>query len=162
RAPRSHLAPGASTVSLMIRLRDVATRSPGVTARARSTVLGPPREELAAQQLARRALRQRRHELVAARALEVREVRRLAPEGVEVVGAERRGRPRARHDERGDDLPPARVGQAHHAGLAHPRMAQEDLLDLDRVDVLAAGDDHVVDPTHREDVTLLVLVGEVA
>jgi hypothetical protein len=41
-------------------------------------------------------------------------------------------------------------------------MTGEHLLDLDRVDVLAARDDHVLDPVGEEEVALLVDVAAVA
>lgn len=50
-----------------------------------------------------------------------------------------------RRDERADHLPVAVVGHAHDAGLAHARVALQRDLDLERVDVLAAADDQVLD-----------------
>ena len=70
------------------------------------------------------------------------------------VGRQRVAPPRGRavevearvDDERGgDDLAPARVGDAERARRAHPRRRGEHALDLGRVDVLATRDDHVVD-----------------
>ncbi len=52
-------------------------------------------------------------------------------------------------DDRDDPLAPALVGHADHRDLAHSRVRREDVLDLERVDVLAAGDDHVVDAGRR-------------
>ena len=49
-------------------------------------------------------------------------------------------------DEGGDHLTPLRVGQAEDRHLGDGRVIEEDILDLARVDVLAAADDHVLDP----------------
>src|SRR5437762_6218424 len=68
----------------------------------------------------------------------------------------------ARHDEGGDDLAPAVVGQADDRNLGDARVAREGVLDLDRIDVLAAGDDHVVDPPGHPEVAVLVEVAGVA
>ncbi len=63
----------------------------------------------------------------------------------------------------GDDrLAPALVGQPEDGHLADGRVAHEDLLDLDRVDVLAAGDDHVLLAVDERDVAVLVDLAEVA
>ena len=63
----------------------------------------------------------------------------------------------------GDDgLAPALVGQPEDGDLAHRRVAHEDLLDLDRVDVLAAGDDHVLLAVDERDVAVVVDLAEVA
>ena len=63
----------------------------------------------------------------------------------------------------GDDrLAPALVGQPEDGDLAHGRVADDDLLDLDRVDVLAAGDDHVLLAVDERDVAVLVDLAEVA
>ena len=46
----------------------------------------------------------------------------------------------------GDDLAPVRVGKAEHGGLGHRGMAKQFGLDLRRIDILAAADDHVAEP----------------
>ena len=48
------------------------------------------------------------------------------------------------------------VGHAEHRGLAHGRVLVEDLLDLARVDVVAAADDHVLLAVDDEEVAVLV------
>src|ERR1700730_12007862 len=48
------------------------------------------------------------------------------------------------HDTRHDQLTPLGIGDAEHRGLANGRMFVEDSLDLAGIDVLAAGDDHVL------------------
>ena len=53
-------------------------------------------------------------------------------------------------------------GSAHHRHLAHPGVAREHVLDLERMDVLAAGDDHVVDPPVDPEVAVGVEVAGVA
>src|SRR5919202_3049679 len=52
--------------------------------------------------------------------------------------------PLLQDDESLRTLPPFLVRDGHHGGLYHGRMPANDLLDLDRGDVLAAGDDHVL------------------
>ena len=65
-------------------------------------------------------------------------------------------------DDRDDALPPAIVRRADHRHLLHPGVAREHVLDLERMHVLAAGDDHVVDPPVDPQVTVLVQVAGVA
>ena len=66
-------------------------------------------------------------------------------------------------DDHGDDaLPPALVGHADHGDLRDARVAREHVLDLERMDVLAARDDHVVDPAVDPEVAVLVEVAGVA
>ena len=48
------------------------------------------------------------------------------------------------HDEGAADLAPAVVGNADHRHLAHGGMFDQRGLDLDRIDVLAARDEHVL------------------
>src|SRR4029450_12815365 len=49
-----------------------------------------------------------------------------------------------------------------HRALGHVGMAVDHVLHLGRVDVLAAGDDHVLHPVHDRDVTVVVDDGHVA
>ena len=95
-----------------------------------------------AQDLSRCALRERRHQTVLARALEARE-RRGEAVRVELLGR------RVADDDRDDPAAEAVVGSADDRHLAHAGVAREDVLDLDRMDVLAARDDHVVDAGRR-------------
>ena len=60
--------------------------------------------------------------------------------GIELLGR------RIADDDCDDPRAQSLVGSADHRHLAHPRVAREHVLDLHRVDVLAARDDHVVDP----------------
>src|SRR4029077_1033930 len=64
--------------------------------------------------------------------------------------------------ERRDDLAPALVGKANHCGLGHRRMQRQAALDLDRRDVFATRDDHVVDPAGDEQIAIAVEVSGVA
>jgi hypothetical protein len=50
-----------------------------------------------------------------------------------------------RHDEGHHPLAPLLVGLADHRHVLHGGVTGEHVLDLDRMDVLAATDDHVVD-----------------
>ena len=52
---------------------------------------------------------------------------------------------RALHDEREGTLVPGGMTQADHRGLAHRRVLPQHALDLAGRDVLAPGDDHVID-----------------
>ena len=54
------------------------------------------------------------------------------------------------------------VGVPDHAHLRDGRMLGDDVLDLTREHVEAAGDDHVLDPVDDEVETVLVLAGHVA
>ena len=65
-------------------------------------------------------------------------------------------------DDRDDALAPAIVGDADHRHLAHARMTREHVLDLEWVDVLAARDDHVVEPPVDPQVAVAVEMAGVA
>jgi hypothetical protein len=69
---------------------------------------------------------------------------------------------RAALDEGGDDLAPAFVGEANHGDLGHRLVQRQAAFDLHRRDVLAAGDDHVVDAAGDEQVAIGVEVAGVA
>src|SRR5437870_10644078 len=58
----------------------------------------------------------------------------------------------AEHDERLHRLTPLLVGDADHGDLGDGRVLVEAVLDLDRRDVLAAGDDHVLLAVGDDDV----------
>src|ERR1051326_363143 len=73
----------------------------------------------------------------------------------------RRGRARAEDDEGLDRLAPFLVGQADDRGFRDRGMLEQSVLDLDRRDVLAAGDDHVLLAVADRDVRV-VLVSAVA
>ena len=72
------------------------------------------------------------------------------------------GRLAGEHDECEAGLTPALVRNADDGGLRDGRMLVEDVLDLGGIDVLAAGDDHVLRPAHDPVVALLVAGGHVA
>ena len=59
-------------------------------------------------------------------------------------------------DERGDDLAPFLVGEADDGDLEHGRVQRQAAFDLDRRDVLAAGDDHVVDAPGDEQIAVAI------
>ncbi|MCY1286701.1 hypothetical protein D9M70_356770 [compost metagenome] len=59
-------------------------------------------------------------------------------------------------------LAPLVAGDADHRALRHGRVAGEGGLDLGGIDVLATGNDHVLDPVADVDETLLVHVAAVA
>ena len=61
-----------------------------------------------------------------------------------------------------DPLAPLLVGQPDHRAVAHRGVLHQRLLDLGRVDVEAAGDDHVLQAVDDEQVALVVEVADVA
>ena len=69
---------------------------------------------------------------------------------------------RAGDDDRVDRLAPAVVGHAEHGGLGDGRVAHQRRLDLERVDVLAARDDHVPRAVEQVEVAVVVGVDDVA
>ncbi len=72
------------------------------------------------------------------------------------------GLARGQHDPGAELLPHQRVGDAHHLHVGDLGMAVEEFLDLARIDVLAAADDHVLDPPDDVAVALLVDGADVA
>src|SRR5207244_10066183 len=92
------------------------------------------------QHLPARALRELVAELDRPRALVAGEP--LAAELDELVLADLRGR--AADDDGRRPLAPRLVGDADDGGLEHRRVRVQHLLDLARIDVLAAGDDQVL------------------
>src|SRR3954464_12781826 len=66
------------------------------------------------------------------------------------------------HHRGADLLPHLLVGHRDHGGLGHGGVLVEDLLDLARVDVVAAADDHVLLAVDDEEVAVLVDAGHVA
>ena len=71
-------------------------------------------------------------------------------------------RRRAQGDEGDRLLAEHVVRAADHGGLQHGGVAVEDVLDLLRIDVLAAPDDHVLDPVDQDQVAVVVEVSDVA
>ncbi len=72
------------------------------------------------------------------------------------------GRGIAQHHHGHAGLAPALVGAAHHGALRHPGVLGQQLLDLGRVDVLPAGDDHVLGAAHHGVAAVGVLARQVA
>ena len=104
-----------------------------------------------------RRLRDRVDEDVAARPLEVGE-----PRGAAELLQLALGNVAIALDEGGDDFAPFFVGDTDHGDLIDIRMQRQAALDLDRRDVLAAGDDHVVDAAGDEQVAVGIDVAGVA
>ena len=77
---------------------------------------------------------------------------------LERVGEQRRV---AHHDDRVHRLDPALVGHAEDRDLEHRGVRSEGILDLERVHVLAAGDDHVLGSIEQVEVVLVVDVADV-
>src|SRR5436190_2294385 len=96
--------------------------------------------------------RQLRPELDRRRALEVREM--LSAEVHELLL--RRCRVRLRDDEGLDGLAPLLIGDTDDADLGDGGMLIDAIFDLDRRDVLAAGDDHVLLAVADRHVVLVV------
>ena len=69
---------------------------------------------------------------------------------------------RRRDDDGVHPLAPLLVGHADHRGRGDGRVLGEHVLHLDRVHVLAAGDDHVLDPVGDVDEAVVVHVAAVA
>src|SRR5437868_1457137 len=69
---------------------------------------------------------------------------------------------RRRPDERRDHFAPFRIRQAHNGDVADARMAKQQLLELARVDVLAAADDHVLQPALDRAVAAAIHRAEIA
>src|SRR5436190_5104557 len=100
------------------------------------------REQFTLQHLAARIGRQAVEEYDATGPLVGGEIRARAAERVDGSGCETGA---VRDDERRDDAAPFGVGQADDRGFLHARAPVEHLLHFARIDVLAAGNDHVVD-----------------
>lgn len=63
----------------------------------------------------------------------------------------------------GDDpFPPFPVGHADYGALLHLRPRVEDLFDLAGIDVLAAGDDYILETVDDEEVPILVENADIA
>src|SRR5687768_8415818 len=103
--------------------------------------VGPPTPQHVLLNLTRGGLWQFRHEREAMGRLEMGQVpARELPELLR-----RGGRSRLEDDEGVGRLAPVGVGQAHNARFLHRRMPQQHRFDLDRRDIFAATDDHVLE-----------------
>ena len=69
---------------------------------------------------------------------------------------------RPQHHDGGDVLAELLVRDGEHAGLQHRRMAQQDLFDLQRRDLLPAAVDDVLDAADDEEIAVGVEIAEVA
>ena len=69
---------------------------------------------------------------------------------------------RGADDDRDDPVPEPVVAGADDRNLLDPRMPRKHVLDLERMDVLAAGHDHVVHAPDDPQVSFLVDVADVA
>ena len=74
----------------------------------------------------------------------------------------RQSRPGAGDDPGRDDLAVLGVGQADDGDLGDGRVVVEELLDLGRVDVLAAPDDQLLAPADDPVVAVVAAAGQVA
>ena len=124
---------------------------------AEAVVLAHVPSQHSPQDLPRRALRQFGDEAVLARPLEASE--RVGGQTVRVELLP--GDPVVGHDAGDDALAEAVVGAAI-TRPPHARNAHQHVLDLDRMDVLAARDDHVVDASYDPEVAVLVDPADVA
>src|SRR5262245_60241912 len=125
--------------------------------RRRALELVLTRHELPALELADRRLRYRLDEDVTPRPLEIGEPRGAA-ELIELLGLDHA----ATLDEGGNDFAPALVRDPDHGHLGDCGMQRQAAFDLDRRDVLAAADDHVVDAAGDEDIAITVEVAGIA
>jgi hypothetical protein len=67
-----------------------------------------------------------------------------------------------RLDDRGHPLPPLLVRQADDRAVEYRGVREQRLLDLGRVNVEPAGDDHVLGPVHDVEVVAGIEVADVA
>src|SRR3546814_15581047 len=67
---------------------------------------------------------------------------------------------RLEHDHRMHRLAPPLVGHADDRRLANGRVPRDDALDFGGADILAAADDHVLDPDADEEIALGVEIAE--
>src|SRR3989441_1698001 len=110
------------------------------------------------EQLAGRPLRQRGHDRDTHRAFEICEAGRAPSEDLALVQA----RARARGEEDPHDLAVERVGRADHGSLRHRGVREQRLLDLARVDVLAAADDELARASDDVEEAVRIEAAEVA
>src|SRR6266536_1587932 len=112
------------------------------------------RAQLGLEDLAVVVLRQALDEHVILRPLEARD--RTKAQGIEFRAV---GGPSHIGD---DDLAPFRIRPADHRGLAHVLVLEQHFLDLARIDVGAAGDDHVLGAVLEREIALRVERADVA
>src|SRR5712691_9531308 len=108
--------------------------------------------QLALEQLARGVARKRLREVHGGRTLVVRQS--LASEGHDLLWLHVHAH--LRDDDGFDRLAPPVVRHADDRDVGDGRMVGQRILDLGRVDVLAARDDHVLHPVGEEEIAVLV------
>src|SRR5262249_37236043 len=145
-----------SSIGMMLR----AGSSPGrafAGKRSRALQLVFTRHEFAPQEFADGRLRGRLDKDVASWPLATVGAR-AAAELIELVGLHQA----ATLDEGGNDLAPALVRDPDHGHLGDRGMQRQAAFDLDRRDVLAAADDHVVDAAGDEEIASIVEITRIA
>src|SRR6266568_1237544 len=123
-----------------------------------SGLLGQLLPQLGLQHLAVIVFRQRVDKAVFARALEAGNV--VEAEPVERSPLYRNAR--LSHDEGDNLLAPVRVRPADDCGFDEVGMAQQHFLDLARIDVAAAGDDHVLRAVAQREEAVFIHAAEIA
>ena len=108
-------------------------------------------DKQAAQQFSDRRFRQGIDEDEAPRALEIGQSRRPAELFEFLLGHQ----PLALHKGR-DDLAPSLIGKTDDGDFEHGRVKRKTAFDLDRRDIFAAGNDHVVDAAGHEQIAIAV------
>ena len=113
--------------------------------------------QLAAKELANRRFRYIAHEKVTARTFEFGKAGGLAKlielnflDGLAAL------------DESGDHLAPALVREADDSNFRHSRMERQAAFDFDGRDVLAAADDHVINPARDEKIAVRIEIAGIA
>src|SRR5262249_41106999 len=65
-------------------------------------------------------------------------------------------------DAGGYQLSPLGIRDSEHSHLAHCRVVENHCLDLAAIDILASRDDHVLQPVQYVEITIRVLVADIA
>src|SRR5689334_10599673 len=139
-------------------LATLASKSANVNLSSVRLLRGVAGAQVTLEHLAARRARELRHEVDRAGELVAREP--LPRERDQRL--RRRAGARAQDDQRLDGLPPMSVGYTDDGDVGDVGVLRQRLLDLDRIDVLAAADDHVLDPVSEEQVAVLVEIPAVA
>src|SRR5262245_66594858 len=66
------------------------------------------------------------------------------------------------HDRGGDEFAPFLIRDAEHGGFSDGRMLEEHRLHLRRIDVLATGDDNVLDAIENEEEAVGIAIADVS
>src|SRR5439155_18096913 len=142
--------PATVSATTMAAIRATSDRSSAARALLLRRDAGPSAAQHELLDLASRGLGQLGHEVEPLRTLEVREA--LAHEVAQLALGN--ARTRADDHERVRALAPLLARHPDHRDLLDGGVAQQHALDLDRRDVLAAADDHVLDPVADLDVAV--------